>query len=155
MKKILVILLFTLASTGIYAQSYDNAVGVRGGLYSGFTYKHFLTDTQAVEAILHSRWNGWAAVGLLEYHTDIPDVDGLYWFYGYGAHVGFYDDYYTGWYDDGSTYAVVGIDGIVGIEYQIPQAPITVGLDWKPYFNLIGYTHFFGDGGALSVRFTF
>ncbi len=155
MKKAVLLLILLVSISGLKAQTYDNAIGLRGGLHSGLTYKHFISNTKAIEGILHTRWGGWEIVGLMEHHNDIPDVNGLYWFYGYGAHIGFYDAANTGWYDDGNSYTVVGVDGIIGLEYQIPGAPLTLGLDWKPYFNLTGYSHFFGDGGALSLRFTF
>jgi len=127
---------------------------LRGGLYNGITYKNFITNSTAIEGILHTRWHGWELVGLMEHHNDIQDVDGLYWFYGYGAHIGFYDAKYTHWDTEGTS-TVIGIDGIIGVEYKIPRVPIAIGLDWKPYVNLIGYSHFFGDGGALFLRYTF
>ncbi len=152
MKKILLLSLF-LISLSVDAQDYKQAVGLRGGLYNGLTYKNFITWNTAVEGILHTRWQGWELVGLLEYHQPIADVPDLYWFYGYGAHIGFFDAQYTTF--GTGTYTVIGVDGIIGLEYDIPQVPISIGLDWKPYINLIGYTHFFGDGGAFSVRYTF
>ncbi len=145
---------FLLISLWGQAQDYKQAVGLRGGLHSGFTYKNFFNNHTAVEGILHTRWHGWELVGLIEHHKPIVDVDNLYWFFGYGAHIGFYDAVYTGW-DAQGTYTTLGVDGIIGVEYDIPGAPISIGLDWKPYINLIGYSHFFGDGGALSLRYTF
>jgi len=153
MKKYFIILGF-LMTTSLFAQEYQQAIGLRGGLFSGITYKNFIANQTAIEGILHTRWQGWELVGLLEHHRDISDVNGLYWFYGYGAHIGFYDTKYTHWNTDG-TATVIGVDGILGIEYDIPRTPIALGLDWKPYINLLGYSGFFGDGGALSLRFTF
>ncbi len=153
MKKYIITLLLLTSLLG-QAQDYKQAIGLRGGLHSGFTYKNFFKNNTAFEGIVHTRWQGWELVGLLEHHKAIAEVDGLYWFYGYGAHIGFYDAQYTHWDVDG-TYTVVGVDGIIGVEYDIPGAPIAIGLDWKPYINLIGYSHFFGDGGALSLRYIF
>ncbi len=152
MKKIVFILLL-IAGLTAKAQDYEQAVGLRGGLYNGITYKKFITADKAIEGILHTRWQGWELVGLLEYHQPIVDVPDLYWFYGYGAHIGFFDAEYSP-YGTGA-YTVLGVDGIIGLEYNIPRAPITIGLDWKPFINLVGYTHVFGDGGALSIRYTF
>ncbi len=132
---------------------YVDAVGIRAGLYNGITYKHFFMNETAVEGILHTRWSGLEVVGLLENHQDLSP-DGLSWYWGYGAHLGFYDSQYTNWYESGST-TVVGIDGIIGLEFIIPNSPIAVGFDWKPYFNIIGHSGLYADGGALSLRYTF
>jgi len=156
MKKIgfILLIILTVNVCKVYSQEYRQAVGLRGGLYKGITYKKFISDNTAVEGILHTRWQGWQLVGLLEHHNEISWMENLYWFYGYGAHIGFYDAKYTHWDTEG-TYTVIGVDGIIGIEYDIPGVPIAIGLDWKPYINLIGYSHIFSDGGAFSLRYTF
>ena len=138
----------------VQAQDYKQAVGLRGGLFKGVTYKNFISNQTAIEGILHTRWQGWELVGLVEYHNEIGSEPNFLWFYGYGAHIGFYDAKYTQWSSAG-TYTVLGIDGIIGLEYDIPRVPIAIGLDWKPTFNLVGYSGFFGDGGAFFVRYTF
>ncbi len=143
---------FILFSNLLSAQ-YLNAVGLRGGLHSGIGFRHMLTNDTALEGILHSRWHGVELVGLIEYQQDLSS-DGLYWYYGYGAHAGFYDNKYTYWEPDGNT-TVIGIDGILAIEYKFFNAPVAIAMDWKPYFNLLGNTGFFGNGGAISLRFTF
>ena len=49
----------------------------------------------------------------------------------------------------------IGIDGIIGIEYNIEPIPFNISLDWKPGLNLIGYTGFWGDELAFSIRYIF
>ncbi len=154
MKK-LIILGLILMSFGVKAQDeYVNAIGLRGGLFNGISFKHFIGNNTAVEGLLTSRWSGYQITGLMEHHRDINELDGFRWFFGYGGHIGFYDGKYVSW-GDSSSYTVIGIDGIIGVEYLIPNVPISLSLDWKPYFNLVGYSGFAGDGGALSVRYTF
>jgi len=148
----LVLMMILLTSTAL-AQNYKQAIGLRGGLFNGISYKNFVTNSTAVEGILHTRWQGWEVVGLIEYHNEMPSNGNFYWFYGYGAHLGFFDAQYSH-YASG-TYTVIGVDGILGLEYEFPKVPIAIGLDWKPYINLIGYSGFFGDGGAFSLRYTF
>jgi len=41
------------------------------------------------------------------------------------------------------------------MEFIFSEVPINIGLYWKPIFNVVGYSGFWGDGGALSVRFIF
>jgi hypothetical protein len=49
----------------------------------------------------------------------------------------------------------VGLDGIIGLEYALPDAPLSISLDWKPAFNILGPVGLVGDEGALSVRYRF
>ena len=158
MKKILIIFLFSaIISSGVSAQGYQNAIGFRGGLFNGLTFKHFTNDKTAFEGILSTRWSGFEVTGLYEIHTPAFDVSGMNFYYGGGAHLGFYngDNTHGVWGDTGRSYTVIGIDGILGLDYKIQGAPIDLSLDWKPAFNLTGYSNFIADGFALSVRFTF
>jgi hypothetical protein len=151
----LMILMLILSFQFTKAQHYENGIGLRGGLYNGITFKKFIGSDTAIEGILQTRWHGWEVVGLMEHHRDITSINGLWWYYGYGAHLGFYDRKYTSWNVDSQNIMVIGIDGIIGIEMLIPNTPVSLGLDWKPYFNIIGYSSLIGDGGAFSVRYTF
>ena len=79
------------------------------------------------------------------------------WYFGVGGHIGFWNGDYTNhyWGEPGTTYTVVGIDGILGLEYSFSEIPINIGLDWKPAFNIVGYSGWWADGGALSIRYIF
>lgn len=158
MKKILTLFILSLfISPTLYAQDYQNAVGLRGGLFSGLTFKHFNSENVALEGILSTRWSGFEVTGLYEIHTPAFHVSGMNFYYGGGAHLGFYNGDNTNgvWGDTGKSYTLIGIDGILGLDYKIPGAPIDLSLDWKPAFNLSGYSNFIADGFALSARFTF
>lgn len=138
------------------AQSYDTGIGVRGGLASGITGKHFLSENAAVEGILSTRWRGFSITGLYEIHAIAFDTPGLYWFYGFGGHLGFWDGYAKHpWFDDAENYAVFGIDGIIGMEYVFADIPFTIGIDWKPAINISGHSGFWVDSAGLSVRYIF
>jgi hypothetical protein len=136
------------------AQDYKTGVGLRGGTSYGLTIKHFVSEKAAFEGLLSSRWNGVEITGLYEIHNQAFDVEHLNWYYGFGAHIGFWDGNKS-WGTMGTSYTVIGIDGILGIEYSFSEAPINIGIDWKPAFNVIGYSGFWGDGGALSIRYIF
>lgn len=149
---IVVGLFLTLSAS---AQDYKTALGFRGGLGYGLTIKHFTSETVALEGIFATRWNGFYFVGLWEKQASIKDVDGLSWFYGVGGHLGSWNGENNSWFGDpnqGQT-VVIGVDGILGLEYTIPNAPINFQLDYKPAFNFVGYQGFWGDTFALSVRF--
>ena len=158
MKKIVLtcFIVFCLASIS-YAQDYNTGIGLRAGFETGLTVKHFLGETSALEGILATRWRGFEITGLYEIQNPAFHADRLDWFFGFGAHIGFWNGDYTHdyWGYPGRTYSVVGIDGILGLEYNFKEVPINIGLDWKPAFNVIGYSGWWGDGGALSIRYIF
>ena len=138
------------------AQDYKTGIGLRAGTANGLTIKHFTREKSAVEFILASRWRGFEITGLYEVHNQAFDTERLKWFIGFGGHVGFWNgDYTRGWGDPGTSYTVVGIDGILGLEYSFTEVPINLSLDWKPAFNFVGYNGFWVDGGALSIRYIF
>jgi hypothetical protein len=136
------------------AQDYETGLGLRVGTGVGFTVKHFINERSALEGLLTTRWHGFDITGLYEKHAMAFDVDHLQWYYGFGAHLGFYDGDYVEWGAPGSTYNVLGIDGIIGLEYSFTEAPINVGIDLKPALNLTGYTGLWAEFG-LTVRYIF
>ncbi len=155
-KKYLLIVFISVLLTGtVKSQDYLNAVGVRAGLSQGITYKHFLTTKDAAEGIFAVRWGGFHLTGLYERHMGAFDVERLYFFYGGGAHLGSWNSSVSPWFEDNNSNIVLGIDGIVGLEYVFYEIPFNISLDWKPGFNLIGHTGFWGDEVALSLRFMF
>jgi hypothetical protein len=155
MKKIILTAVMAVCIVAMLnAQDYKTGVGLRGGFSQGLTIKHFLGDKSAVEGLLTTRWGGFEITGLYEVHNTAFEVERLKWYYGAGAHIGFWDGN-SSWGTIGNSYTVVGIDGILGIEYSFSEAPIGIGLDWKPAINFVGYSGFWGDGGALSIRYIF
>ena len=158
MRLTLILVTLIVAISGITsAQDYETAIGLRGGLASGVTLKHFVASDLAVEGILTTHFRGLQITGLAEIHQPAFDVPGLAWFYGGGGHVGFYS-YYEGhpWFSESYTGSrgVIGVDGILGLEYTIQELPICLSIDLKPAFNLVGYSGFV-NGGGISARYTF
>jgi hypothetical protein len=137
------------------AQDYKTGIGVRGGFANGLTIKHFISSNTALEGIVASRWRGLELTGLFEIHKAAFNTERLKWFYGLGAHVGFWNGRYTHWGNPQNEYTVVGIDGILGLEYSFREIPFSLSVDWKPVFNFVGYSGFWGDGGAISLRYIF
>jgi hypothetical protein len=156
MKKIILTLtLVIFISTFATGQDYETGIGLRLGTSIGVTAKHFVGQKSAFEGLLTSRWQGLEITGLYEIHNNAFDVDRLNWYFGFGAHLGFYNGDNTPWGEANTNYVLLGIDGIIGIEYNFNDIPINLSLDWKPVFNLTGYTGFWGDALALSVRYYF
>ncbi|NBC82204.1 MAG: hypothetical protein GVY19_02370 [Bacteroidetes bacterium] len=164
MKKIVIGLLLCGAwLINAKAQSdYKTSIGIRLGAANGLTVKHFTSDATSLEGILSTRWDGFIITGLYEINQDVFDTRNFNFYYGGGAHVGFWDlnNRPTPWdsrddeFDDNS-YVAIGIDGIVGLEYTFDEVPFNLSLDWKPAFNLIEDTGFWFEHFGLSVRFIF
>jgi hypothetical protein len=155
MKRIFIALIMTFLIVAFtHAQEYKTGIGIRAGNFSGLTIKHFNSSRTAVEGLLTTRWQGFSATLLYEVHHRAFDVAHLNWYYGGGAHLGFYNGSHTYWGTYGRAYTVVGIDGILGIEYTFEELPINIGIDWKPSLNLVGYSGVWSEG-AISIRYIF
>lgn len=151
------ILLSVLLCSFSHAQDYNTGIGLRGGFANGLTVKHFISSNSALEGIFTTRWRGFQLTGLYEIHNRAFNTERLNWYFGFGGHVGFWDGDHTEkyWGDPGKSYTVIGVDGILGLEYNFTEVPINLSVDWKPAFNLVGYSGFWGDGGAFSIRYIF
>jgi len=156
MKKLLIasvlMLAFAIASN---AQDYKTSLGIRAGLPIGITAKHFLSDNYAVEGILGSRWGGFVVTGLYEVEHWTGQYPALNWYWGGGAHLGTWAQGYNPRVAAAYTGAVIGIDGVVGLEYTFDELPLNLSLDLMPSINLIGFTGWGGINGAISIRYVF
>lgn len=135
---------------------YQTSVGVRLSPFYGASIKHFFRGNDAVEGILHTRWNALKITGLYERHQAAFDEPGLKFYYGGGAHLGFLNGrYYSNDMYNGG--ALVGIDGIVGLEYTIQDSeiPLNISLDWKPVFEFAPLAGFWGAEAGITVRYIF
>ncbi len=153
LKKIMIAALLVAMTSTISAQNYRTGIGARVGFFNGLTVKHFLNRNNAVEGILNFRWDGVIITGLYEWQNPLPNAQGFDYYLGIGGHLGIFDDYHWKKHDHHDSYTVVGLDLIIGLEYTFPQAPFTIGLDYKPAFNFIGDNHVWADGLALNLRF--
>ena len=153
-KSILTIAAALIIGIAVQAQDYNTGIGLRGGFSQGFTIKHFIGDNTAIEGIIgtYDFKGGVAVTGLYEIHARAFEVPGLNWYYGFGGHLAFLNENHGNVEENTS---VLGIDGILGMEYNIEDIPINISVDWKPAFDIIGYTKAGFNRGALSVRYVF
>lgn len=143
MKKLLVVAIFLNGMFGIAQEnSYKTAIGLRAGETSGLTIKQFVGSSTAFEGILGMWSHGLSATLLFEKYVPTAEVSGLSWYYGGGGHVAFETVHY-GWYYYHPRYyryrygyMGIGIDGVLGLEYKIPRAPVAFSLDLKPFIEL-------------------
>ncbi len=151
--------------------TYKTGIGLRGGSYtSGLTFKTFIKDDAAIEGILSVPYfrNSFLITVLYEKHATAFNTEGFKWFYGLGGHIGSYHyrHYYSYYncnkkkcirineYDNHNRFVSIGIDGILGLEYKIQEIPFTLGVDIKPYIDIVrpGLGYF---DSAFSVRYVF
>ncbi len=153
MKRKLVLLSFVLlAFTGVQAQrnvtsqEYTTALGVK--FYPGaITLKHFVSDKAALDFLGYFWKRGTRITGLYELHFPIPNATALKWYVGPGAHVGFYNSKWGGG-------TAIGVDGVLGLDYKVRNAPLNLSLDWQPSFEF-GDHDGFDSWGGLSIRYVF
>jgi hypothetical protein len=133
---------------------YKTAIGVK--VFPGsISIKHFISDNTAVEGLAYFWQYGYRTTGLYEIHGNLANVDGLKWYLGPGAHVGFYNTQWKVDYPSRPGGVEIGVDGVIGVDYKIQGIPLNVSFDWQPSFNLIGYSGFEGGWGGLGIRYTF
>jgi hypothetical protein len=134
-----------------FSQVFNREAGIRGGLTSGFTYRQYLDEYLAYEGLLSFRQGGiqFTALRQVTEPESFGISDNLWFVYGYGAHAGFYfsNVYKSMWYHDyyypqRRLSPVLGIDAYAGLEYRVDEFPITIGLDYKPFFEFSVYQFF-------------
>jgi hypothetical protein len=156
MKKSFIILLFVLfTGLALDAQDYKTSLGLRVGYPYGFTIKHFMSEKTAVEGILAGSYGGFVATVLFENEHWTGKYPGLNWYWGLGAHAGFWDAAANKYVDPSYSGAVIGIDGVIGLEYTFDEIPLNLSLDVLPTVNLLGDAGWGGIYGGLSVRYVF
>ncbi len=146
----------------IEGQSYKTAIGLRAGGTSGLTVKHFVGNRAAIEGIV-GVWNrGLSATVLYERHINAFDVSGLNWYYGGGGHIAFRTGHYVGLYHENHPHyyrynesMTLGVDGVIGLEYKVRNAPFAFSLDFKPFIEVNSeYGAWTGLDPGLGIKVT-
>ena len=157
---LLTFVLFLFISKHADAQDYKIAAGLKfGGYENGISGKYFMDTTTAIEVIAGFRQHGLVITGLYEPHRPVFNIQRLKFYYGFGAHIGsvgkgtyrrFNGDDQT--FND--THLLLGADGVLGLEYLIPDAPIAVSLDLNPRIEL-ATGPFIDIAPGLGIKYTF
>jgi hypothetical protein len=160
MQKLVIVLGFVCITATVSAQKmalgsgYKTAIGVK--YYPGsITVKSFTKSNVALEGLVSFWEDGMRFTGLYEIYGDINGAEGLKWYLGPGAHLGFWNDNWKNKYPERDAGVMFGIDGVIGLDYKIKGAPIDVSLDWQPSFNFVGYNYFEGGWGGIGIRYAF
>lgn len=151
---------FLLIGQRSNAQDYKWAAGLKfGGYENGISGKYFMQSNVALEGILGFRSHGVVVTGLYEIHQPAFNVDKLKFYYGFGAHLGSIGSGpYRRFNGDDRIYndarILLGADGVLGLEFVIPQSPIAVSLDLNPRIEL-ATGPFFDIAPGLGIKYTF
>lgn len=144
MKKILIVFAVAMMAILPSVNAQNWGIGGKFGSDNGLNIKKYQGGT-ALEGVFAIHKHGFSATGLYEWNKELGSGFNLY--YGLGATLGYWDN------DDDESELGLGIDGIIGIEWFIPNVPIALALDWMPQFQLIPETEFWAEGLSLSIKY--
>ena len=175
MKKLLLVfcaaVLLCSVSTTSQAQHKNWAIGLRLGEPAGLNVKKYIGKNNALDINIGAygnfygnrrNWGKGAAI-MVNYlwQKHIPDAKGLQWYYGLGGQIGFRKDYwwdknkYTYEYYSDETRLSLGATGMIGLEWFIPKAPISLFVDVTPYVEVVPNIFGMSFQGGIGGRFNF
>lgn len=138
---------------GRFTTGYQKAIGVK--MYpSAISYKSFLTDSKAFEVLGYFTLDGFRTTVMIEKYSPFADTEQLSWYIGYGGHLGIWSEE---WKKNNPTHKAgiaLGVDGILGLDYKLKNAPLNISLDWQPSFNFVGSSYFESGWAGLGIRYT-
>ena len=148
---------------------YVTGIGLRGGKFnSGVSLKHFFNATNNIGVEALAAWSkighdhGWVGKGFLVMQMPIMDPRMQAPFdivFGAGLHGGYYKYGYY-YIEDGKEIPypldvyTAGVDAMIGLEYKLPIAALTITADCNPFFEFVNKGPEFIDFG-LSLRYVF
>jgi len=127
---------------------YQTAFGLfldlgNGGTYVGPHIKHFFNQRDAGQAMVLFG-NDITILGVeYSYNQPIPNAKGLFWNIGIGPQVLFGDG------DTGFAFRPQA-----GLEFKVPQVPVSIGFDWRPYWIVSPDSEFEAGRFGLTFRYT-
>ncbi len=88
--------------------------------------------------------DSWTVLGVdYSYNKPIQGANGLTWYLGVGPQVMF--GYETSFF---------AIRPAAGLEFKVPQAPLAMHFDWKPWWNLTNNSRFEPARFSIGLKFT-
>ncbi len=126
----------------VQAQYYRDAAGLRGGTGATISYKKFLSDPIALEAILGSYDYDFFGVSvLLQKHEDIG-VRRVQWYWGVGPYL-----------TTARNFSAWGIMGALGLDASFESIPINITVDWTPRLRLKSGGRAFLRSAGVGLRY--
>ena len=84
-----------MMTMSVFSQNYIHAAGLRGGVYNGFNYKNFFSNSVAFEGILLKPWKAFDLTLLVEKYHPVDRSRNFFLYYVIGGLAGFYDARYA------------------------------------------------------------
>ena len=143
MKKVTILILFTLFSLTSSAQKYRTAVGARLGRDNfGVSIQQKVMEKSTLEGIFSAGSDQVLGTVLLERHFPILGK-GFNYYLGGGAHIGTLKNFGT----------LYGGDLILGTELKMPIFPLLISLDLQPAIHANHPDKWFDVGGGFTLRY--
>ncbi len=145
MRKVFSLVLLFLCSYFLYGQesSRESMLGIRVGGSAGLTYKKFLNNSFAFEAILAKdfpkKQDGVFVAGLFEKHAPLLGDK-------FSALLGLGPSYHF-------SRQSLGLYGIIGFDWRILHSPLNLQVDWSPTYYFRGSDKFSPVNAAFSIRY--
>lgn len=132
----------------VVGQDYNSAAGARIGTYFSGSYKAFISEKGALEAITGiTRVGGQSLItfgGFHQIHHRLTaDIPTLNWYYGAGLFIA------LGKRDISGNFSIAGN---LGLEYTLDNSPFNVFIDAIPYYTFSGTSRFDADA-SIGVRY--
>lgn len=172
MKKVILTLLMAFFAVGAFAQNEENnirtpnALGVRlsGGnqwYCAEISYQRSLGAPHRIEADLGYRFDDFYRmgdlflVGVYQLHFDIPAVENLGWYFGFGPRLELF--YYDASHYDRSFHfsGNLGVTGQIGVDYHFKAIPLQLALDFRPCLFIIPNSAFLWRDFGIDIRYCF
>ncbi|MFT6335559.1 MAG: hypothetical protein ACI86M_002509 [Saprospiraceae bacterium] len=146
---IIIFLAFSFSNNTI-AQDYKTSAGLRLGTYFAVSFKTFISEKGAIEAIAGISREGGNSIttigGFYQVHNQFTnDIPTLKWYFGGGAFVA------IGTSDIKTN---IALSGIIGLEYTFESSPLNLFIDGTPYLSLTSESRFDAES-SLGVRYVF
>ena len=144
----------TISTRKTYEKAYTYSLGVK--MYpSAVSYKQFIRTNKAIEALGYFSLDGFRATLVYETYAPIEGNENLSWYVGYGGHLGIWSETWKKNNPDHTAGIAVGVDGILGLDYKVKNAPLNISVDWQPSFNFVGSSYFESGWAGIGIRYTF
>ncbi len=125
--------------------TYKTGVGLKLWDGVGINLKTFFAENNAADITAFFHNGGTRLSALYEYHGDLSSDQNFKWYAGFGAS---FDLLKT------PKETIVGINGVLGLDYKIKTMPLDVSIDWQPGFQFTNNGQYVGKWFILAVRYT-
>jgi hypothetical protein len=125
--------------------TYKTAIGLRYYPF-GVSIKANLDSRKAALEFIGYFKDGFSVLGLYEWHFALNSTRNLRAYVGGGGIVGFKNEEAGGG-------AVLGVSGVIGLDYKFLKMPLNLSLDWQPSYQ-IGKVDGMKNFGGIAVRYT-